>query len=113
MNSLSLDDNVNGEIQKSDNCFWIVSSYCALVYMQEEASNFGIDWNGPPVIENDHENTSTVEVPNVFCPLDPEEMAILHSLFDPLEDTNQDDDMGIELYIATREFVKHCLNYVE
>ena len=76
--------------------------------MQEEASNFGIDWNGPSVIENDHENI--VEVPNVICPLEPQEMAILHSLFDPLDYTNQDDDMGVELYIATREFVKHCLN---
>lgn len=45
----------------------------------------------------------------MICPLEPQEMAILHSLFDPFDDANQD-DMGVELYIATREFVKHCLN---
>ena len=72
---------------------------------QDEAIDFGIDWNGPPVVEND----ITVEVPNIFCPLE-EEMDILQSAFtnDSLDDI--DGDMGIALYICTRTFVKSCIN---
>ena len=40
------------------------------------------------------DNDATVEVPNILCPLEPEEMAILQSAFtnDPLDDI--DGDMG-------------------
>lgn len=31
----------------------------------------------------------------------------MQSIFDPLGDENQE-DMGVELYITIREFVKHC-----
>lgn len=52
----------------------------------------------------------TVEVPNIPCPLEPEEMAILQSTFnnDPLDDI--DGDMGTSLYICTRTFVKSCID---
>lgn len=43
----------------------------------------------------------------MVCPLEAQQMNILQSLFNPLESDNQD-DMGVELYIAAREFVNHC-----
>ena len=43
----------------------------------------------------------------MICPLQAQQMIILQSIFDSLSDDNND-DMGVELYIATREFIKHC-----
>lgn len=56
------------------------------------------------------DNDVTVEVPNVPCPLELEEMAILQSVFsnDPHDDI--DGDMGTSLYICTRTFVKSCID---
>ena len=57
----------------------------------------------------DSDDDITVEVPRVLCPLEPEEMAVLQSVFsnDPLDDL--DGDMGTSLYISTREFVRSCV----
>ena len=54
------------------------------------------------------DNDVTVEVPNILCPLEQEEMAILKSAFsnDPLDDIDGATDMGTALYIYTRTFIK-------
>ena len=57
----------------------------------------------------DSDDDVTVVVSRVFCPLEPEEMAVLQSVFsnDPLDDL--DNDMGTTLYISIWEFVRGCV----
>ena len=43
--------------------------------MQDELQHYGIDWDGPSAVDNDH----TVEVPAVFCPLQRQELDVLQS----------------------------------
>ena len=66
---------------------------------------FGIDWNGPSILQDD---TASVSVPNVICPLEPEELSVLQSHFDPHEPNIA--DLGVELYISVRRFVHFCIN---
>ena len=64
---------------------------------------YGIDWCGPAVIEV--EENAGVQVPSIQCPLQPHELAILQTLVDPLDDS---DDMGVGSYAATKQFVEYC-----
>lgn len=60
---------------------------------------YGIDWQGPvPTSE------ATVEIPEYECPLQPHDMHTLTTVIDPLQSC---DDYGVELYIATRVFVRN------
>ena len=58
----------------------------------------------------DSDDDVIVEIPRVLCPLEPEEMAVLQSVFsnDPFDDL--DGDMGTSLYISIREFVRRCVD---
>ena len=43
--------------------------------MQDELQHYGIDWDVPSAVDNDH----TVEVPAVSCPLQRQELDVLQS----------------------------------
>ena len=66
--------------------------------MQEEANEFGIDWNGPAVLED----VEAVELPLTECPLQPHELAVLQNLVNPLAECG---DLGVHLYATTKLFV--------
>ena len=67
--------------------------------MQAELQHYGIDWDGPSAVDNDH----TVEVPAVSCPLH----QVLQSSINPLDEC---DDLGVSMYAATRAFVEYCID---
>ena len=46
-----------------------------------------------------------VQVPTMDSPLQPHELAILQTIIDPLE---EDNDMGVRSYAATKLFVEYC-----
>ena len=69
--------------------------------LKEDAEDFGIDWDGPSIIED----VESVEVPVVQCPLQSQQLAILRSHIDPLSDCT---DFGVGLYLATREIIVAC-----
>ena len=72
---------------------------------QEDALEFGIDWTGPSVLENEDDNV--INIPKVNCPLDNQELLVLESYFNPLNcDT---DDLGASLYVTIRNFVQFCV----
>ncbi len=52
--------------------FSIFHSYCG------QLKDFGIDWFGPAVIHDDE--AGAVSVPDTIIPLQPHEMAVLHTL---------------------------------
>lgn len=64
---------------------------------------YGVDWDGPAVVENDD---IRVEVPHTPTPLSLEHMATLERIVDPLEEC---EDHGVSLYNITRTFVNACL----
>ena len=71
--------------------------------MQDELQHYGIDWDGPSAVDNDH----TVEVPAVPCPLQRQELDVLQSSINPLDEC---DDLGVSMYAATRAFVEYCID---
>ena len=73
-----------------------------VLILQEDAEEFGIDWDGSCVLED----VESVEIPTVECPLQPQEMAILQTYINPLADCT---DFGVGLYIATRQIIMSCL----
>ena len=66
-----------------------------------ESRTFGIDWSGPLPTD---EETSEVEVPQTFCPLNDEDEAELTRTVSPSAQSN---NYGIDLYLATLSFVQH------
>ena len=66
---------------------------------------FGIDWDGPPVHDDEED---TVVVPVTPTPLLPEEFSLLQTLIDPSQPC---DDFGIAMYTATREYVRDVLSH--
>lgn len=67
---------------------------------QENFEDYGIDWDGPAVIEEENIN---VEVPSTATPLQLHKLEILRLLVNPLEES---DDMGVTLYAITKQIVK-------
>ena len=73
--------------------------------MQDEAEQFGVDWDGPV----SHEDTDeTVCVPETPCPLSSADMEELLSVVPPLA---QSMHYGIDLYERTLLFVSQKLGY--
>ena len=70
--------------------------------MQEDASIFGIDWNGPLSDEDD----SQVSVPHTHCPLSQDQFVSLQSRVSPLGDS---ENHGIDLYLQTLTFVAQAM----
>ena len=61
---------------------------------------YGIDWNAP---FSNEESADSVIVPVTDCPLSPADLAQLHTVVNPLAET---DDHGINHYITTIHFVQ-------
>ncbi|XP_070535251.1 uncharacterized protein [Ptychodera flava] len=66
---------------------------------EDEILHFGVDWDGP-LPEDTTEDT--VEVPQVRCPLEDDELEDLISAIDPLQ---EDDIYGISVYQDVIDFV--------
>ena len=64
-----------------------------------------MDWNGPSIIQDDD---VTINVPNVICPLEAHELAIMQNYFDP--HNYNDEGLGVELYLSVRHFVHALLH---
>jgi hypothetical protein len=72
--------------------------------IQEELEEFGIDWGGPAVIED--ESNDEINVPPVTNILQPHEMEMLKTLINPLEEC---DDLGISFYAMTKQFCQQII----
>ena len=72
--------------------------------IQEESSDYGIDWSGPIVAD---EAVERVTVPEVQTYLNPDQLSFLKSFVDPLE---QCDDHGKALYVTARVLVREMLD---
>jgi hypothetical protein len=57
-------------------------------------ASYGVDWNGPVT----YEDTSNVNIPQTFCPLADEGVAILQNYINTLESC---EDHGITLFLPT------------
>ena len=66
--------------------------------MQEEAINFGLDWEELPTLYE----TVDVQVPETMSPCSDEEMEILRGSYDSLACC---DDYGISTYIHVKNFI--------
>ncbi len=77
-----------------------------ILFFQDELQQYGIDWNGPPAVDDDN----TVEVPAISCPLQNQELDLLRSFINPLDEC---DDLGVSIYAATRSFVEDCIYAVD
>ncbi|XP_070547157.1 uncharacterized protein [Ptychodera flava] len=66
---------------------------------EDEILHFGVDWDGP-LPEDTTEDT--VEVPQVRCPLEDDELEDLISAIDPVQ---EDDIYGISVYQDVIDFV--------
>ena len=76
---------------------WISSFTC----MQEELSQYGIDWRGPVLIDED---LDVVEVPETPAPIPSHQFDVLKSEIDPMCDS---EDYGIDLYAAVKLFLNN------
>lgn len=63
---------------------------------------YGIDWDGPSVIES-----ISVEIPTTACPLTDLQKSALQLEVNPLAEC---DDYGISLFVRTKDFVISCLS---
>lgn len=70
--------------------FSIFHSYCG------QLKDFGIDWFGPAVIHDDE--AGAVSVPDTIIPLQPHEMAVLHTLYSPLQ-----------VFVKLCEHARYCM----
>jgi hypothetical protein len=65
--------------------------------------NYGIDWDSPvPAIENE----GAVNPPKITCPLVNDDYVTLVRLINPM---NQSDSFGIDIYIATVNYISQQL----
>ena len=60
-------------------------------------AEYGMDWNGPAVV-----NHETVVIPDTETPLSPAQLDLLRHTINPMEEC---DHYGISLYVATQAFV--------
>lgn len=70
------------------------------LYFQACFANCGIDWDGPPPLDN-HDDT-ILNVPETRCPLSSSELSELTSLYNPLSNCT---DYAVSLYLDVLEFV--------
>ncbi len=84
--------------------FILIVTITTLLLYQEEAEEFGIDWSGSAVLEED---LTTVEVPSTVSPLQPHEVDVLQAFIDPMSEC---EDFGVHLYAATKQFVQEVLS---
>lgn len=70
----------------------------AIVYIQEEQENYGIDWEGPVGIDVD-----TVEVPETATPIGCS-LSEIESIVDPLATS---DEFGVDLYLKLLDVISH------
>ena len=80
-----------------------MKDFVKIVLLQNEAENFGVDWEGPVPREDGDE---TVCVPETACPLSDADMEELLSVVPPLA---QSEHYGIDLYERTVLFVSQKL----
>lgn len=81
------------------------SCVCVCVFVQEESSEYGIDWTGPAGFADEAEERVVVpETPNY---LSAEQLSLIKTLVNPLQ---QCDDYGKGLYVATRQLVREVLD---
>ena len=71
---------------------------------QEQAADYGIDWSGPVV--SDDEDERRVIVPYTPTLLSARQLSVLKSLVDPLRHC---DDFGKRYYVATRQIVREMV----
>ena len=72
--------------------------YRLLLYMQEEAINFGVDWEELPTQCEEVD----VQLPVTMFPCSDDQMEILRGSYDPLDCC---DDYGISTYIRVKNFI--------
>ena len=70
----------------------------AIVYIQEEQENYGIDWEGPVGIDVD-----TVEVLETATPIGCS-LSEIESIVDPLATS---DEFGVDLYLKLLDVISH------
>ena len=73
------------------------------MYVQEEASEYGIDWSGPSSAGNVVERVTVPQIPDF---LTTDQLSFLKSLVNPLK---QCDDYGKSFYVDTRQLVREML----
>lgn len=76
-----------------------MEDFVKTVLLQNEAENFGVNWEGPVTRED---NDETVCVPEIACPLSDADMEELLSVVSPLALSKH---YGIDLYESTVLFV--------
>lgn len=72
-----------------------------IVYFQACFESCGVDWDGPPPLEGDDDDT-VLNIPETKSPLSPSELLELTSLYDPLSACS---DYAVSLYLDVLEFV--------
>lgn len=65
---------------------------------QDELQAYGIDWDGPPSVENDE----GVTVPLIPCPLEDDRLHEMYELINPLSHSL---DFGVDLFTTTLDYV--------
>ena len=78
----------------------------SFLFVQEEAAEYGIDWQGPAVCSEDE--LERVVVPGIPSYLDPSQLSFLKTVVNPLEHC---DDHGRNFYVATRQLVREILSH--
>ena len=76
------------------------------VCVQEELSDYGVDWSGPTATSYENE-IDRVIIPTVPALLNHSQFSYLQSSIDPLQ---QCDDYGKSLYVTTRQLVREMLS---
>ena len=68
--------------------------------------DYGVDWDGPVPVDHEAEMDGVHMPTDVDPPISPVDLQELRRTVDPLADS---DCFGIDLYVATAEFVAHKL----
>lgn len=82
-----------------------MSTLCTVNLQQDEAQQFGVDWEGPNVEGNDDD---AVSIPDTPCPLDLTEYEELTRLVPALSEST---NYGIDLYLKTLDYVTETCHH--
>ncbi len=78
---------------------------CNILYLQAEATSYGIDYEGPTV-ESPLSNAEVI-VPDTGCPLNVAQLAALNRLVDSSE---RRENFGIDNYLQTKQIVEELVS---
>ena len=79
------------------------------IIFQEEALQYGIDWDGPPLHNSTEHERNGIVVQRIPCPLNRAQLQVLKETVDPCAESSA---FGSDLYLKTADFIKAELGQI-